>query len=91
MLVIAGLAALVATSALAGRLTSQSTLAEWENSRRDARLDLAKSILARTAKRDVGKAMDLFACIEKVARDPAHANIPIHKISSPCLVLIGAE
>ncbi|RAX40937.1 hypothetical protein DQ393_14090 [Rhizobium tropici] len=91
MLLILGLSAFIATSVSAGRLTGHSTLAQWENSRRGDQVALARDILARTAGRDVGKAADLMICIEKVARDPAHANIPLHKIASPCLVLIGAE
>jgi len=91
MLLIAGLSALISTSVSAGRLTGQSTLAQWENSRRDDQIALVRDMLARTAGRDVSKTADLMICIEKVARAPAHANIPIHKIASPCLVLIGAE
>ncbi|MBB5576616.1 hypothetical protein [Rhizobium paranaense] len=91
ILLIAGLLALISTSVSAARLTGQSTLAEWENNQADDRMALAKHMLARTAGRDVGKTAELMMCIEKVARDPAHANIPIRKIASPCLVLIGAE
>ncbi|WP_162950333.1 hypothetical protein [Rhizobium jaguaris] len=91
MLLAAGLSALISTSVSAGRLTSQSTLAEWENSRREDQVALAKYMLARTAGRDIGKTADLLICIEKVAREPAYATIPVHKIASPCLVLIGAE
>ncbi|MDL2409863.1 hypothetical protein PY650_30440 [Rhizobium calliandrae] len=91
MLLIAGLSALIATSALAARLTRDSTLADWESSRKEDQVALAKDMLARTAARDLGKTADLLTCIEKVAREPAHATIPIRKIASPCLVLIGAE
>ncbi|MDL2402552.1 hypothetical protein [Rhizobium mayense] len=91
MLLIAGLSALVSTSASAARLTRESTLADWENSRREDQMALAKDLLARTAGRDLGKTADLLICIENVARKPAYATIPIHKIAAPCLVLIGAE
>lgn len=85
-----GLSAIIVTSAAAGGLTGRSTLGDWENSRGDEQMALARDMLARTSGGNDARAVDLMFCIEKVAGDPANANLKIGEIAAACLVLMDA-